>query len=173
MSGTKNWRIQFIWNTISGSWIKPSGPHQTTRRAAHVCFTRKCSAKRCYRKISTKWLCIKLCLSRNRNQGILQVGSNSLQQVEKFYVPWGGIHEQGCNDVRWRPRQEASLAAHVRTYGLSGANALYWREYLRVIWRPGNYAPLVTPLLTSDWTRRLMHGLQNKRSMTWASPSRN
>jgi len=30
MSGTKNW-IQFIWNTISGSWIKPSGP-----RVAHV-----------------------------------------------------------------------------------------------------------------------------------------
>ena len=31
MSGTKNWRIQFIWNTISESWIKPSGP-----QVAHV-----------------------------------------------------------------------------------------------------------------------------------------
>jgi len=32
MSGMKNWRIQFIWNTISESCMKSSGP-----RVAHVC----------------------------------------------------------------------------------------------------------------------------------------
>ena len=34
----KNWRIQLIWNTISESWIKPSGPH-CGQRVTHVWFT--------------------------------------------------------------------------------------------------------------------------------------
>jgi len=50
--------------------------------------------------------------------------------------------------VRWRP--------HVRIWGLSEANLRYWRKYLRHCWnfsmppvirRPGNCAPLATPLV--------------------------
>jgi len=55
------------------------------------------------------------------------------------------------NKVRWRPGQEASLASHVRTWGLSEAYVLYWIKYLWHCWafssphavirRPGNCAP--------------------------------
>ena len=38
------------------------------------------------------------------------------------------------NKVRWRPGQEANLAPHVRTWGLSEANVLHWRKYLWQCW---------------------------------------
>jgi len=44
--------------------------------------------------------------------------------------------EQERNEVRWRPGQEASLAPHIRTWGLSEANALYWRRYF---WNCGTF----------------------------------
>ena len=41
---------------------------------------------------------------------------------------------RGRNEARWRPGQEASLAPHVRAWGLSEANALYWRKYMWHCW---------------------------------------
>jgi len=58
---------------------------------------------------------------------------------------------QGRSQVSWRPAQESSLAPHVRAWGLSEANGLYWRKYLWHFWdfsappivirRPWNCAP--------------------------------
>ena len=42
--------------------------------------------------------------------------------------------QQGRNEIRWRPGQEASLVPHVRTWGLSEANTLYWRRYMWHYW---------------------------------------
>ena len=41
---------------------------------------------------------------------------------------------QGRNEVRWRPGQEATLAPHVRTWGLSEAKVLHW-----TLWRPATF----------------------------------
>jgi len=41
---------------------------------------------------------------------------------------------QGRNEVRRRPGQEASFAPHVRTWDLSEGNLLHWRKYLWNCW---------------------------------------
>jgi len=40
---------------------------------------------------------------------------------------------QGRNEVRWRPGQDV-WRPHVRNWGLSGANILYWRRYVWHCW---------------------------------------
>jgi len=47
-------------------------------------------------------------------------------------------YEQRHNEVRWHPGQEASLAAHVRSWGLSETNVLYWKKYMWVLWHCWN-----------------------------------
>ena len=60
---------------------------------------------------------------------------------------------QGRNEVVWRPGQEASLAPHVRTWGLWDANVLYWRKYL---WHCWNFStpPQSFGIALSDSTSR-------------------
>ena len=41
---------------------------------------------------------------------------------------------QGRNEVRWRPRQEQVWRPRVRTWNLTEANALNWRNYLWHCW---------------------------------------
>jgi len=84
-------------------------------------------------------------------------------------------YAQGRKEIKWRPGQEASLAPHVRIWGLSVSNVLYWIKYLCnfgtfllppqsceapiVIRRPGNYAllaTLVTPLGMASVLARVM-----------------
>jgi len=59
------------------------------------------------------------------------------------------MNYQGRHEVRWRPVKEASLAPHVRTWGLSEANAVYWRKTLLAllgareagaVWYPETFA---------------------------------
>ena len=58
---------------------------------------------------------------------------------------------QGRNEVRWRLEHETSLPPHVRTWGLSEANVLFWKKCSWRCWNflaprsdsaPRNRAPL-------------------------------
>jgi len=51
---------------------------------------------------------------------------------------------QGRSEVRWRPRQETSLAPPYSNLSLSEVNV--FKKVLGTFRRPGNCAPLVTPL---------------------------
>jgi len=90
--------------------------------------------------------CYQLCLSSSQCFAMIAL----LQTSQRLFSNQQDRHWQGHNEVRWRPGQEASLAPHVRTWGLSEANSLYWRKYLWHCWvfstlpavirRPGNCA---------------------------------
>jgi len=41
---------------------------------------------------------------------------------------------QGRNEVRWRPARKPVWRPHVRTWGLSEANSLYWRKCMWHCW---------------------------------------
>ena len=101
--------------------------------------------------------------------------------------------QQGRNEVRWRPGQEASLAPRVRTWYRWEANFLYWRMYLWLCWdfsahstviwrppqrfgtpivirRPGNCVPFVHsslhPCVAVEWENWL-----NVYSKVWVKSS--
>ena len=59
-------------------------------------------------------------------------GSLRVNGSRRFACVW--LLNQGLNEVRWRPGQEASLAPHLRTWGLPVANVLYWRICLWHCW---------------------------------------
>ena len=71
----------------------------------------------------------------------------------------------------WRP--------HVRTWGLSETNVLYWRKHLQYCWdfrRPHGdsaprefcpFAPLFTPLQCSAWFRNRSVWYQGRNEVRW------
>ena len=79
-----------------------------------------------------------------------QPGASNRSKCVTIIAP--ALSWQGRNEVRWRPGQKTTLHPHVRTWGLSEANLLYWGKYLWHCWdfsaplagirRPGNYSPL-------------------------------
>ena len=61
---------------------------------------------------------------------------------------------QGRNEVRWRLEHETSLPPHVRTWGLSEANVLFWKKVLMTLlelFRPPQWfgAEVLCPLAPS------------------------
>ena len=76
--------------------------------------------------------CFKVTLSRrasrSRNQG---KGNRAILPLPKVSKTFSVVrYSQGRNEARWRPRQKAFLALHVRTWAFSEADLLYWREDL-------------------------------------------
>ena len=88
---------------------------------------------------------------------------------------------QGRNEVRWRLEHETSLPPHVRTWGLSEANVLFWKKVLMTFLElfglrsdsaPGEscpLAPLVTSLVLCNENRKIFRKQTNFQVRTsWA-----
>jgi len=54
------------------------------------------------------------------------MGRYFCQEISPFWLDNRDV--QGRNEVRWGLGQETSLAPHVRTWGLSEANVLFWKK---------------------------------------------
>ena len=80
-------------------------------------------------------------------------------QSLRFSFRWSGTESRGVTRLDGARGKKQVWRLHVRIWGLSEANVLYWRKYLwhcwdfsappTVIWLPGNLAPLVTHLTAS------------------------
>ena len=129
-----------------------------------------------------------VCILALQHQGKwISLLSELMTLIEPYCSVWKAIatfvRQQGRNKFRWLPGQEASLATHVRNWGRSEANVLYWRKCLRlcrdfgaaavirrppqwfdvpkVIRHPGNCAALVS-LVTSLHVSKQLAGFWQK-----------
>jgi len=97
----------------------------------------------------------------------LQLIGETGQAPPKFKKCLVVQHNQGRNEARWRPGNEASLAPHVRSWAYSKVNLLYWRSTNDIVWTflrsrndsaPGELCPLTLLVTLRPWVN---HSLQS------------